>query len=239
MRSLVVAVVLAWPAGVWAQGADPDEGGEADGAPVPPPPPAADAAPVAAAAPVPAAEPPSGDHRRQFGLSARFAFRMRGIATYDDVDYCGERSSDTGSGFAAVCIGRAPMSLDLEASYGIARRKELLLELRLGLERDFGLFPGDDGPRQLMIAPGARFFFSEARTAKLFTTLQGVLDFSGYDKPNGESRGVDYGFRNVSGLWFDLHHAYGFYVFIAETLTFQRWLAGELELGVGFQGRYP
>jgi hypothetical protein len=239
MRSLVLAVVLAWPAGVWAQGADPDGGGEAD---MPPPPPA-EAATAAAAMPVPppapAEEPESTDHRRQFGLSARFAYRLRGIATYDNEDYCGERSAETGSGFAAVCMERAPMTLDLELSYGIARRKELLVEFRLGLERDFGAFPGAEGPRPLLIAPGARFFFSEAKTAKLFTTIQGVLDFSGYEDASGEGRGMDYGFRNVSGLWFDLHHAYGFYIFMAETLTFQRWLAGELELGVGFQGRYP
>jgi hypothetical protein len=244
MRSLVVAtgctlaLASARPTAGWAQGADPDEGGEEGAAsraiepaapsPPPPPPPA-----------VEAAEPASTDHVRQFGLSGRFAYRGRGIATWDGDDYCGELSTETASGNAPVCTGRAPFSLDLEASYGIAPRKELLLELRLGLERDFGPFPGTDGPRVHLIAPGARFFFSQGKTTKLFTTLQVVLDFSGYDDAMGKGRGVDYGFRNLSGLWFDLHHAYGFYVFMGETLTFQRWLAGELEIGVGFQGRYP
>jgi hypothetical protein len=37
----------------------------------------------------------------------------------------------------------------------------------------------------------------------------------------------------------DLHHAYGFYVFVGETLTFKRWLMGDLEAGIGIQGRYP
>jgi hypothetical protein len=184
-------------------------------------------------------EPVSTDHRHQFGLSARVAFGLRGVATYDDVDYCGTRSSDTGSGFAAVCIGRAPISLDLEASYGIARKRELILELRLGLERDYGAVPGVDGPRTHFIAPGVRLFFSEAKTSKLFTQVQLVVDWTNYKDGSGQYRGTDYGFRNLNGLWFDLHHAYGFYIFVGETLTFSRWLMGDLEAGIGIQGRYP
>jgi hypothetical protein len=178
--------------------------------------------------------PVSTDHRRQFGFSGRLAFRMRGIATYEDTDYCGERSTESDTGNAAVCLGR-----DLETSYGVGKGKELILEFRLGLERDFGRVPVVRGPRQLFLSPGMRFFFSQGKNVQLFTTIQGVLDFTGYDKPTGEGRGVDYGLRNLSGVWFDVHDAYGFYFFVGETVTFSRWLLGELELGVGFQGRYP
>lgn len=218
MRACAVVTILGLAGTAWADGPD------------------------AAAPDVPAperVEPRSTDHYHQFGLSGRIALGLRGIATYDDTDYCGKRSPDTGSGFAAVCIGRAPVSLDLEASYGIAHRRELILELRLGLERDFGSIPGVDGPRVHFIAPGVRLFFSEAKTSKLFTQVQLAIDFTSYHDAGNQGRGTDYGFRNLNGLWFDLHHAYGFYVFVGETLTFKRWLMGDLEGGIGIQGRYP
>jgi hypothetical protein len=189
-------------------------------------------------APAPAAAR-STDHAGQFGFSGRVSIGLRGIATYDDTDYCGKRSPDTSTGFSPACIGRAPMSLDLEASYGFGRHRELLVEFRVGLERDFGRVPDTDGPRVHFVAPGVRFFFNEAKTSKLFTQVQLVVDFSSYKDPSGEDRGADYGFRNLNGLWFDLHHAYGFYVYIGETLTLQRWIMGSLEAGIGFQGRYP
>ena len=85
---------------------------------------------------------------------------------------------------------------------------------------------------------GARFFFSDAKTSKLFTTTQLVLDFSGYEDAGGASRGTDVGVRNMNGLWFDLDRAYGFYAYIGETATFSRWLRFELEAGVGFSGRF-
>lgn len=182
---------------------------------------------------------PSTDHARQFGFSTRVGVGLRGVATYDDADYCGKRSPDTASGNAAVCIARAPISLDFEASYGFARHREVLLELRLGLERDFGAVAGMDGPRVHFLAPGVRFFFSEAKTSKLFTQGQLVIDFSSYDDAAGQGRGVDVGVRNLNGLWFDLHRAYGFYAYVGETLTLRRWIMGELEAGIGFQARYP
>src|SRR5262245_38657831 len=131
MRACAVVVFVLGIAGqAWAD--DPAVVPQTSAAAPPPTPP-----------PAPARqEPRSTDHYRQFGLSGRIAIGLRGIATYDDVDYCGKRSPDTGSGFSAVCIGRAPISLDLEASYGVAHRMEAILEFRLGLERDFGSIPG-------------------------------------------------------------------------------------------------
>src|SRR5213075_3036477 len=83
-------------------------------------------------------ELPATYHKGQFGLSARLGLGIRGIATYDDADYCGAIDKEDG-GFASVCTGRTPMALDLEAAYGVAKSVELTLEMRLGLERDFGL----------------------------------------------------------------------------------------------------
>jgi hypothetical protein len=137
-----------------------------------------------------------------------------------------------------VCTGRAPLAIDFEAGYGVARAIDVFLELRIGLEPDFGTPGSDDGPHPLHVSPGARFFFSEAGRSKLFTTAQLVLDFAGYDDATGDGLGADFGVRNLSGLWFDLERAYGVYVFVGETATFARWLQFELEAGIGIQGRY-
>ena len=172
---------------------------------------------------------PITSHRGQFGLSARLGLGVRAIATYDRTVFCGSDVDDR------VCTGRSPMSLDLEASYGIKDSVELTLELRLGLERDFGATPGGDGPRPFHLAPGARFFFAEAKRTKLFVQPSLVFDFASYQQRDGN----DFGVRGIEGFWIDLHRSYGLYLYVAETIEFSRWLSGGFEAGVGFQGRYP
>lgn len=172
-------------------------------------------------------------HAGQWQVSARLAFGLRGIATYND-DYCGDTDTSRPSGFAKVCTGRSPIAVDFEVGYGIKRAIDVVLELRIGIENDFGATPGDDdGPRPLHLAPGARFFFSEAGRSKLFTTAQFVIDVADYQG------GTDFGVRNMSGLWFDLGRSYGVYGYVGSTATFARWLRFELEGGIGIQGRYP
>lgn len=183
--------------------------------------------------------PVSFSHKGQFQVSARLALGLRAIVPYEKADYCGTTDSSTTTGNAPVCTGRAPFSFDLELGYGVAQRIDAILEVRLGLETDFAASPvAMDGPRIFHLAPGARFFFSDAKTSKLFTTAQLVLDFSGYETTGGASRGTDVGVRNMNGLWFDLERAYGFYGYVGETLTFSRWLRFELELGFGFSARF-
>jgi hypothetical protein len=179
------------------------------------------------------AEPPLTFHKGQFGASARLSLGARGIVTYDNDVYCGKTDPEAEFGFASVCTGRTPLALDLEFSYGLKSTIELVLELRLGLESDFGTAPGTSGPRPFFLAPGARFFFSEAARAKFFVQPEVVLDFAGY------SQGNDFGLRGIEGLWIDLHRAYGLYFYVGETLELARWLSASFEAGVGFQGRYP
>jgi len=173
-------------------------------------------------------------HKGQFGGSARFGVGARGILTYENTTYCGKSDPQAAHLFASVCAGRAPLALDLEAAYGVTGTIELTLELRIGLESDFGTGPGIDGPRAFHVAPGARFFFSEADRSKLFIQPMLVFDFSGYD-----NKGNDFGVKGIEGYWIDLHRSYGLYFFVSETLGFSRWLSGSFEGGVGFQGRYP
>jgi hypothetical protein len=174
-------------------------------------------------------DPPLTGHKGQFGLSARMGVGVRAIATYDRTVFCGAEVEDR------VCTGRAPMSLDLEAAFGVSSTIEATLELRVGIESDFGAAPGTDGPRPLSLSPGARFFFSDTKRTRLFVQPALVFDFANYEQRDGN----DFGVRGIEGLWIDLHRSYGLYFYVAETIEFSRWLSGGFEVGAGFQGRYP
>jgi hypothetical protein len=225
----LLLVTTAYADGV-APAKDPD--------PNAPPQPATEPAPVVAQP-----KPSTGSlyyHDGQIGVSARVGLGLRGIATYSDKDYCGTTSGSTTTGNAPVCIGREPIALDLEMAYGLGKRVDVLLEMRLGIERDFASSStNNNGPHVVRLSPGIRYFFSESKSTKLFTTAQAMFDFSDYKDVNNMGRGNDIGLRNLSGLWLDFHRAYGVYFFAGETLGFARWLDFELELGIGIQGRYP
>ena len=201
------------------------------------------AGPAAADAPASEASPRAGaadlSHKGQLQGSVRLGVGLRAITTYDNDVYCGDTDAQGAFGFAPICTGRAPFSLDFEFGFGVARRVDAILEARIGLEGDFGAAPtGGGGPRMLHLSPGARFFFSEGSRSKLFTTAQVVLDLSGYRDATGAKRGTDLGIRNLSGLWFDLSRLYGVYLYVGETASFARWLRFELEGGIGVSARH-
>ncbi|MCA9674247.1 MAG: hypothetical protein H6708_21950 [Kofleriaceae bacterium] len=185
-------------------------------------------------------EPRFKDHRHQFGIGLQIPVGLRVIKPYED-EYCGQRDTNEGSGNAKVCVGRVPATLDFEIAYGLKPNLELLFELRLGLERDFGptYATTDNGPRLFQWSPGVKFYFSDAGVSKLFSTVQLAFDNTGYDKPAGTSRGMDFIVRNVNGLQLDLHPSYGLYVYIGEELGLKRWMWFTGEFGIGIQGRYP
>ena len=178
-------------------------------------------------------------HKGQIGISARFGLGVRGIATYDNMNYCGQLDNTAKYGNAPVCTGLAPLAFEIEGSYGVAQHIELLMELRIGIQKDFGsTSTADDGSRPLFLAPGARFFFSEAEHMKLFIQPELVLDLANYNTATGTDK-KDIGFRGLEGLWIDLHRTYGVYFYVAETAEFSRWLYGQMDVGFGVQGRYP
>ena len=177
-------------------------------------------------------------HKGEFGLSARFGTGVRGIATYNS-DYCGVLDTSAKNGNAPVCTQRSPVFLELEPSYGIAQSVELALGLHFGLEADFGPTPMTSGPHAFRLEPGARFFLGESGHSKLFVQPSLLIDFSHYEKQAGGSYGNDVGVRVNEGYWIDFHRAVGFYVFVAESLEFSRWIYADLDIGIGIQGRYP
>jgi hypothetical protein len=175
------------------------------------------------------------DHHKQLGVSLQIPIGFRAIAPYDG-EYCGARGENENSN-AEVCVGRNPASLDFAIAYGLRPNLEVFLELRLGIERDFGetIAMDGDGPRLFHWSPGVKFYFSEAKISKLFSTGQIAFDHTGY----GGQPGTDFFVRNVNGLQFDLHPSYGLYLFVAEELAFRRWFWIGIEAGIGIQGRYP
>jgi len=178
-------------------------------------------------------------HKGQLGVSLRLGTGIRGIAPFDSKEYCGKSDSTAAYGNAPVCTARSPLALDLELGYGVTSAIDLLVELKLGLERDFGPTPNADGPRVVQLAPGARFFFSEAKRTKLFIQPELVLDFTGYKNDTGGDLGTNIGARSLEGFWIDLHRAYGLYFWAGQTIEVTKWFSFELDAGIGFQGRYP
>ncbi|MCX5742081.1 MAG: hypothetical protein NT062_06260 [Proteobacteria bacterium] len=193
-----------------------------------------------AAAPKNGAPRPVLTHKGQVQVSVRAALGLRAIATYDSGVYCGATDKDTSSGYAPVCTSRAPTTLNFELGFGVARKLDVFVELRLGLEEDFGaLETSKAGPRLVGLSPGVRYFYSEGQRTKLFSTGQLAFDFTAYKDPGGVDRGNDLGIRNLNGLWMDFAREYGAYVYFGETATFARWFDLGLEVGIGIQGRYP
>lgn len=183
---------------------------------------------------------PAFSHQGKIGISPRFGAGLRAIATYDEKIYCGSSDRSVTSGNAPVCLGRAPFAVGLELSYGLTRRVDLLAEVSISLEQDFASTPSThDGPHPGWVAPGARFWFSEAASSSLFATAQLVIDYSGYKDTAGAARGADLGVRSLQGYWWDLTRSFGLYVYASETAQFARWIDLELDVGIGLQARYP
>ena len=64
----------------------------------------------------------------------------------------------------------ATLSVDAQASFGFARRWDVIVDLRFGVEADFSQ------SHQFAVAPGVRYWMDADRPAKFFATIQGVYD---------------------------------------------------------------
>ena len=166
-------------------------------------------------------------NKGQFGVHARIGTGYRGIFRYND-EYCGQTGED-------LCRGRAPFALDFGLSYRVLERLDVLMEMRLGLERDFGTSEATDGNKIRAFSPGVKVYFSDAGTLKFFSTLQLVIDTTHY--PQADK--TDFGFKNVSGLQIDPHQTIGVFFFFGEEVGWSRWLRLQLEGGLGIQARFP
>ena len=177
---------------------------------------------------------PTFSHKGQFGLHLQGVLGYRAIVTYDE-EYCGDLKQDDGGGNSSACYGRSPFVLDVGLAYGVLSRLEILLEMRLGIERDIGSTPNMDGPRAFALAPGVKAYLGRIGEMAFFSTLQLPIDFTSFDQVDKN----DFGIRNVNGLQLDLHRTFGVYVMFGEEVSWRRWLRFELEAGLGAQARFP
>src|SRR5687767_13727530 len=179
-------------------------------------------------------EEPDVSHKNQFGLHLQGVLGYRAIVTYDE-EYCGDLKQDDGGGNSAACYGRSPFGLDIGLAWGVLDRLEVLLEMRVGLERDIGAAPGMDGPRMFALAPGVKAYLGRIGEMAFFSTLQLPIDFTSFDQVDKN----DFGIRNVNGLQLDLHRTFGVYVMFGEEVSMRRWQRFELEAGLGALARFP
>jgi hypothetical protein len=174
------------------------------------------------------------NHKGQFDVNLQAGFGYRAVFPYDE-QFCGEIKDDGSGDNKSPCLGRSPFGIDLALGYGLLDRVELFLQMRLGLESDFGENLGDDGPRAFALSPGIRGYIGELGRGRFFATVQLWLDLTDY----AQFDGADVGVRNTNAYQIDLHKTFGIYFFFGEIASWKRWLGFEIEAGVGAQARFP
>ena len=171
---------------------------------------------------------PSLSHDLQFGISVLFGDGYRIIFPYSSQPTdCG----DANNMGARVCTNRAPSFIDLQPSFGISKSWDFLVDLRLGVEKDFNTF------RQLFVMPGFRYWLDPQSHVKFFTTIQLAYDASKQNTAALKSN--DFGVRNSNGLMVEIMRNFGVYAQFGETLGFVRWLSFSVDAGIGVQARVP
>jgi hypothetical protein len=172
------------------------------------------------------AEPaaPPAPHKGRLTGFVQLGTGYRGIFPFDE-EYCGEDDPDK-----SYCLGRSPFGLDLGGGFGLTESLDVILTVSLGLEADFGVAPGQDGPRTVALAPGLKLQLTElGGGGVLWSTLELPIDVTSYDQADS----VDFGVRNRNALEFPVASNVGLYAFFGESASWRRWFRFELQAGVG------
>jgi hypothetical protein len=180
--------------------------------------------------------PAQRDHKYQTGLSIMPGSGYRLTVPYEDGLPCGDSS---GMQNKRVCSNRVPFFLDIQISFGLIPRMDIIADLRFGLED----VPAFRGSKQFAFAPGIRFWLDQDVALKFFTTLQFVYDYTDYSSfTSNEGKSIhssDFGIRNANGLMYDPIRNVGFFIQFGETIGFMRWFHVDLDIGLGVQIRFP
>jgi hypothetical protein len=170
---------------------------------------------------------PRLDHRHQTGISLMPGVGYRIIVPYKENVDCFDRSDAS----KRVCTNGVPFFLDLQLSFGVTERLDLIADLRFGVVKDIS------SSRQFAVAPGVRVWLDPDINLKFYTTAQALYD--GTDYPPGSVPSSDFGLRNANGLMYDMIRNVGFYFQFGESIGFRRWFRIELDAGLGVQVRFP
>jgi hypothetical protein len=168
------------------------------------------------------------DHYHQTGLALMPGLGYRVIVPYSENKTCGDSS---GKADKRVCTSAVPVFLDLQLSFGVSRRVDLLVDLRFGIGRD----PASN-THQFALAPGIRVWLDQDVALKFYTTVQGLYDSTDYHEVVATN---DFGVRNSNGLMYDVIRNVGFYFQFGESFGFRRWFRIEMDAGLGVQVRLP
>ena len=192
--------------------------------------------PVQAAQEAPAASEPwsfgrpaEASHYGQFGISIMPGSGYRVIAPYADGIPCGDSS---GNRNRRACAHILPFFLDIQPSFGLHRRLDLLVDLRFAVQKD----PATFNSYQFALAPGVRYWLDQDVALKFYATGQFVYDHTNY---HGVVTNTDWGLRNADGLMYDAIKNIGFFVQVGWTMGFSRWFRLEFDAGLGVQLRFP
>ena len=191
----------------------------------------AQAAPEAPAASEPWSfgRPAEANHYGQFGLSIMPGSGYRVIVPYTDGIHCGDSSGNINR---RACAHILPFFLDIQPSFGLHRRLDLIVDLRFALQHD----PATNNSHQFALAPGVRYWLDQDVALKFYATGQFVYDYTNY---GGVVKNSDWGLRNADGLMYDAIKNVGFFVQVGWTMGFSRWFRLEFDAGLGVQLRFP
>jgi hypothetical protein len=167
---------------------------------------------------------PSLNHVLQFGLSVMPGTGYRGIFPYEENINCGQADK-------RVCTTRLPFFVDVQPSFGISAKWDVLVDLRFGIEKDF------TQSRQFAVAPGFRYWVDPELPVKFYATIQVAYDTT--DQNNQSITNNDIAVRNANGVMFEVMRNVGFFLQFGETIGFRRWLRFEVDAGMGVQARFP
>ena len=169
------------------------------------------------------------NHFGQGGISIMPGTGYRVIVPYQDGIGCGDSSGNINR---RVCTHILPFFLDLQLSYGLHPRVDLIVDLRFALQKD----PATYRSHQFALAPGIRYWLDQDVALKFYATGQFVWDYTYYDRKVSNS---DVGIRNADGLMYDAIKNVGFFFQVGWTMGFSRWFRMEFDTGLGVQLRFP
>ena len=173
--------------------------------------------------------PAEVNHFRQGGVSIMPGTGYRVIVPYREKTNCGDSS---GAVERRVCTHILPFFLDVQLSYGLHPRLDLIVDLRFALQKD----PATYNSHQFALAPGIRYWLDQGVALKFYATGQVIYDHTDYLHVVSSD---DFALRNADGLMYDPIRNVGFFFQVGWTMGLSRWFRLELDAGLGVQLRFP
>lgn len=169
-------------------------------------------------------------HRFQGGIGV-----LVGSGYFLEVAYGGDYCYQEGEEEPSVCHGRSPVFLDIQASFGVTNRLEILAEYRLGLiTENFGNEVGQNirESRPMAIGVGIRYYIGAENRFKFFVGALIDVDFT-------KGLKTDFTLRPIFGFLVEFVRWVGFFVQASVELGFIRSFSISLDGAAGFQFRFP